>query len=146
MFFLLDGFSEYNQVLDTPEDRLKMTFRTKWGTYAYRKMPFGLINVDATFQHAMDMAFKGLLSKSVVAYLDYVTIFSKERDEHIVQLKQIHDRCRKCDIFLNHKQSIFCATEGKLLGFVVSKDGMMINLEREEVIEKLSPPHNKQYM
>eukprot|EP00253_Pinus_taeda_P013331 PITA_13331 len=36
----LDGFSGYNQVLVHPDDQLKTTFRPKWGTYAYRKMPF----------------------------------------------------------------------------------------------------------
>jgi hypothetical protein len=54
---LLDGFSGYNQVLMSPPDQLITTFRTPWGTYAYRKMPFGLINAGATFQRAMDIAF-----------------------------------------------------------------------------------------
>jgi ribonuclease HI len=54
---LLDGFSGYNQVLMSPPDQLKTTFCTPWGTYAYRKMPFGLINAGATFQRAMDIAF-----------------------------------------------------------------------------------------
>ena len=49
MLSLLDGFSGYNQVLVSKEDHLKTTFRTKWGTYAYDKMSFGLINVGATF-------------------------------------------------------------------------------------------------
>ena len=53
----LDGSSGYNQILVHPDDRLKTTFRTKWGTYAYQKMPFGLINVGATFQTAMSYAF-----------------------------------------------------------------------------------------
>ena len=77
MLSLLDGFSGYNQVLVAKEDRLKTIFRTKWGTYAYDKMPFGLINVGATFQWAMDIAFKGLLNKSVVVYLDDITVYSK---------------------------------------------------------------------
>jgi hypothetical protein len=50
MFSLLDGFSGYNQVLVSEEDRLKTTFCTKWGTFAYKHMPFGLINAGATFQ------------------------------------------------------------------------------------------------
>jgi hypothetical protein len=75
MLSLLDGFSGYNQVLVAHEDQLKTTFRTKWGTYAYRKMPFRLINVGATFQRAMDIAFRGLLGECVVVYLDDVTIF-----------------------------------------------------------------------
>ena len=61
MFSLLDGFSGYTQVLVSEEDRLKTTFRTKWGTFAYRRMPFGLINAGATFQRAMDIAFRELI-------------------------------------------------------------------------------------
>ena len=61
MFSLLDGFSSYNQVLVAEEDILKTTFRTKWGTFAYRRMPFGLINAGATFQRAMDIDFHGLI-------------------------------------------------------------------------------------
>ena len=130
MFSLLDGFSRYNQVLVAPKDRLKTTFRTKWGIYAYLKMPFGLTNVGATFQCTMDIAFHGLLGKSVVVFLDNITMFSKKREEHIVHLRQIFDWCRRYGISLNPKKSIFCVIEGKLLGFVVSKDGTMIDPKR----------------
>ena len=75
---LLDGLSGYKKVLVHPDDQLKTTFRTKWGTYAYQKMPFGLINAGATFQRAMDIAFKGLVNKSVVIYLDDITVYSKK--------------------------------------------------------------------
>jgi hypothetical protein len=146
MFSLLDGLSGYNQVLVAPEDRLKTMFRTKWGTYAYRKMPFRLINAGATFQRAMDIVFRGLLGIFVVVYLDDITVFSKKRDEHIVHLRQIFGRRCRYGISLNPKKSLFCATEGKLLGFVVSKEGMMIDPERVEVISKLPPPHNKKSM
>ena len=95
MFSLLDGFLGYNQVLVAPEDRLKTTFMTKWGTYTYRKMSFRLINAGATFQRAMDIAFRSLLGRFVVVYLDDVTVFSKKREEHIVHLRQIFDRCRR---------------------------------------------------
>jgi hypothetical protein len=76
---LLDGFSGFNQVLMSPPNQLKTTIRTPWGTYAYRKMPFRLINVGATFQRVMDIAFRGLINHSVVVYLDDVTVFSKNK-------------------------------------------------------------------
>ena len=79
LFSLLDGFSGYNQVLVVKEDRLKTTFRTKWVTFAYIRMPFGLINAGATFQRAMDIAFHSLIGRSVVVYVDDVMIFSKKR-------------------------------------------------------------------
>jgi hypothetical protein len=83
---LLDGFSGYNQVLMSPPDQLKTTFRTLWGTYAYRKMPFGLINAGATFQREMDIAFRGLINHSMVVYLDDVTVYSKNKDDHRAHL------------------------------------------------------------
>lgn len=109
-------------------------------------MPFGLINVGATFQRTMDIAFHGLLGKFMVVYLDDVTVFSKKKEEHIVHLRHVFARCHRYDISLNPKKSIFCVIQGKLLGFIVSKDGMMIDPEREEVISKLPPPHNKKSM
>ena len=77
MLALLDGFFGYSQILVAKEDYLKMTFQTKWGTYAYDNMPFGLINVGATFQWAMDIAFRGLINKSIVVYLNDITLYSK---------------------------------------------------------------------
>ncbi|KAH9316614.1 hypothetical protein KI387_025241, partial [Taxus chinensis] len=57
MLSMLDGFSGYNQVEVNTVDQHKTTFTTPWGTFAYKRMPFGLINVGATFQRAMDLAF-----------------------------------------------------------------------------------------
>jgi hypothetical protein len=143
---LLDGFSGYNQVLMSPSDQLKTTFRTPWGTYAYRKMPFGLINVGATFQRAMDIAFHGLINQSVVVYLDDVTVFSKNKKDHLSHLRVVLERCRKFGISLNPKKSVFAVEQGKLLGFIVSKDGMIIDPERTQAIAKLPPPSSKKSM
>ena len=142
----LDGFLGYNQILVHPDDSLKTNFRTKWGTYAYQKMPFGLINAGATFQRAMDIAFKGLINRSVVIYLDEITIFSKKRANHLHDLKQIFERCRRFGISLNPKKSFFALNEGKLLGFVVSKDGIYIDPDRVKEISDISLPHNKKSM
>ena len=143
MFSLLDSFSGYNQVLVTEEDRLKTTFRTKWGTFAYRRMPFGLINARATFQKVMDIAFRGLIGRSAVVYLDDITIFSKRREEHAFHLRQIFERCRKYGISLNPKKCVFAVTKGKLMGHIVSKKGISIDPERIKAIEQIPLPHNK---
>ena len=78
-----------------------------WGIFSYKRIPFGLINAGATFHRAMDIAFQGLIGHSVVVYLDDVTVFSKKREDHVFHLKHIFDRCRKYDIALNPKKSIF---------------------------------------
>lgn len=134
MHLLWDVISGYNQVLVAPQDQLKTTFRTKWGTYTYKNMSFGLINVGATFQRAMDVAFRGLINNAVVVYLDDITMFSKNRQDHLIHLWWIFNWCKKYIFSLKPKKSIFVVTEGRLLRFMVSKEGMKIDLKRIEVI------------
>ena len=82
MMSMLDGFSGYNQVLVNKEDQHKTTFTTTWGTYKFLRMPFGLLNVGATFQRAVDFSFKELIGKIIEIYQDDLTIFSKEISNH----------------------------------------------------------------
>lgn len=49
MMSMLDGFLGYNHINVDQEDQHKAAFTTPWGTFAYNRMPFGLINVGATF-------------------------------------------------------------------------------------------------
>ena len=109
-------------------------------------MPFGLINAGATFQRAMDIAFKGLVNKSVVIYLDDITLYSKKWNDHLKDLKQIFQRCLRYGISLNPKKSFSALSEGKLLGFIVSKSSIHINSDRIKEISEISLPHKKKSM
>ena len=126
MFSLLDVFSGYNQVLVAEQDQLKTTFHTKCRTFTYKIMPFDLMNSRATFQRAMDIVFIGLVGHCVVVYLDDVTFFSKKTEDHVFILKQFFYRCRKYGISLNPKKSIFILLEVKILGNIISMNGISI--------------------
>jgi hypothetical protein len=79
----------------------------------------------------------------MVVYLDDITIYSQNRNEKVDHLRQIFDRCRRCGISLNPKKTFFAITEGKLLGFIISKFGIIIDPERTKAISQTSFPHNK---
>lgn len=125
------------------EDRLKTTFMIKWGTFSYKRMPFGLINAVATFQRAMDKDFKGLINKCIVIYMDDLTIFSKYQSTHITNLRQVFNRCLKYDISLSPKKCSLGVTKVKLLGHFISEDRISIDPGRIEDILKLSLPHSQ---
>jgi hypothetical protein len=55
-------------------------------------MPFGLKNVGATFQRAMDHAFSALIGKFMADYQDDLTMHSKTRGDHIHHLRKVFDR------------------------------------------------------
>jgi hypothetical protein len=142
-FSLLDGYSGYNQVLVKEKDQFKTAFTTKWGTMAYRRMPFGLSNAGTMFQKAMDMAFQNLMYKFMLVYLDDITVYSKNAADHIGHLTQIFQRCREFGISLNPKKCVFAVHEGKLLGYVVSKQGITVDPEWVAAILELPLPHHK---
>eukprot|EP00253_Pinus_taeda_P011791 PITA_11791 len=140
---LLDGYSGYNQILVHEDDRDKTTFTTPWGTFHYAKMPFGLKNAGAKFQWAMDMAFANEKDVFLVVYLDDLTVFSKSDEEHLFHLTKVFEKCRKYDISLNLKKILFAMSEGKLLGHIISKDGIRIDPARVKAIQQLEQPCSK---
>jgi hypothetical protein len=131
---MLDGFSGYNQVLVHPDDQEKTTFTTPWGTFMYSKMPFGLMNASATFQRAMDIVFSEEKDKFVVIYLDDIIVYSKTDEKHLQHLERVFLKCLKFGVSLNPKKSHFALEEGKLLGHIISKDGIRIDPARVEAI------------
>jgi ribonuclease HI len=140
---MIDGFSGYNQISVMPEDREKTAFTTPWGTFMYAKMPFGLMNAGATFQRAMDIAFIGEKDQFVVIYLDDITVFSRSDKEHRCHLRRVFSKCWRFGLSLNPKKSLFAMQEGKLLGHIVSTEGVRIDPSRVEAIQALSLPRSK---
>jgi hypothetical protein len=103
IFSFMDGFSGYNQIEIFPIDQYKTTFIFPWGTFTYRKLPFGLKNVGATFQRAMSYTFHNI-KHIAEPYLDDLPAHSLNRSEHIDHLRMIFLRCRFYRIRLNpHK-------------------------------------------
>jgi hypothetical protein len=109
----------------------------------YAKMPFGLMNVGATFQRAMEIDFVGEKDKFVLIYLDDIIVYSSSPEENLKHLKRVFLKCRQFEISLNPKKSQFGLKKGKLLGHIVSMGGVKIDPSRVEVIQRLSIPRSK---
>eukprot|EP00253_Pinus_taeda_P025706 PITA_25706 len=105
-------------------------------------MPFGLKNARETFQQAMDIAFAKEIHDFLVIYLDDLTVFSKSDQQHLDHLKQVFLKCRQYGISLNPKNSLFGLEEGKLMGHIISKDGIRIDTARVEAILQILHPRN----
>lgn len=142
---MMDGFLGYNQVLVKESEQFKTAFTTPWGTYVYVRMPLGLKNVGATFQRAMDVAFKELINIIMVVHQDDLTCFSKRADDHCGHLEKVFNKALEFGVSLNPKKCHFVVIEGKLLGHIVSKEGVRIDLERIEAINNVPKPKSVRY-
>jgi hypothetical protein len=141
IFSFMDGFLGYNQIDILPVDQHKTAFICPWGNFSYRKLPFGLKNVGATFQRAMSYAFHDIkhISKP---YLDDLPAHSSNRSDHFGHLRAIFLRCQFYRICLNPRNCIFVVESSRILNFVVSKDGIRVDPLKIKVILALPPPNN----
>ncbi|WVZ97515.1 hypothetical protein U9M48_043042 [Paspalum notatum var. saurae] len=120
-FCYLDGYSGYHQIPIHPEDQSKTTFTCPYGTFAYRRMSFGLCNAPASFQRCMMAIFSDII-------------------EEIMEVLWMISQCtarastdEKCH---------FMVTEGIVLGHRISERGIEVDRAKIEVIEQLPPPTN----
>ncbi|GJU41028.1 reverse transcriptase domain-containing protein [Tanacetum coccineum] len=63
------------QISIAPEDQEKTTFTCPYGTFAYRRMPFGLCNGLATFQRCMTAIFHDMVKDFMEVFMDDVSVF-----------------------------------------------------------------------
>jgi hypothetical protein len=91
----------------------------------------------------MDIAFIGEKHRFVVIYLDDITVFSRSDKEHCCHLRKVFSKCRRFALSLNPKKYLFSMEEGKLLGHIVSVEGVTIDPSRVEAIWTLSLPRSK---
>ena len=85
-YCFLDGFSGYIQIAIAIEDQEKTTFTCPFGTYAYRRMPFGLCNALAIFQRCMLSIFSDLVERIMEGYMDDVTVYGGSFEECLIKL------------------------------------------------------------
>ncbi|GJZ21999.1 reverse transcriptase domain-containing protein [Tanacetum coccineum] len=74
-YYFLDGFSGYFQIPIDPKDQEKTTFTCPYGTFAYRRMPFGLCNAPGTFQRCMMAIFHDMIEKTMEVFMDDFSVF-----------------------------------------------------------------------
>ncbi|KAJ8749935.1 hypothetical protein K2173_013850 [Erythroxylum novogranatense] len=136
----LDGYSGFYQILVAPEDQEKTTFTCPFGTFAYRRMPFGLCNAPATFQRCMVSIFSDYVENIIEVFMDDFTVHGSSFDECLVNLKKVLKRCLEFNLVLNFEKCHFMVDQGLILGHIVSAKGIEVDKSKIDVIKSLPYP------
>ena len=115
-YCFLDGYSGYNQIAIAPEDQEKMTFTCPYGTFAFRRMPFGLFNAPGTFQRCMMAIFFDILEKTIELFMDEFSVLGNSFDNCLENLRSMLIRCEETNLVLNWEKCHFMVKEGIVLG------------------------------
>ena len=92
-FCFLDGYSGYNQIAIALEDQEKTTFTCPYGTFAFRRMPFGLCNALATYQRCMMSMFLDLVEEAMEIFMDDFSVYGYSFEKCLENLKIVLQRC-----------------------------------------------------
>ncbi|GJT41303.1 reverse transcriptase domain-containing protein [Tanacetum coccineum] len=139
-YCFLDGFSGYFQIPIDPQDQEKTTFTCPYGTFAYRRMPFGLCNAPGTFQRCMMAIFYDMIEKTMEVFMDDFSIFRDSFDSCLSNLEKMLKRCEDTNLVLNWEKCHFMCREGIVLGHKISKLGIEVDRAKVDVIAKLPHP------
>ena len=69
-YYFLDRNSGYNQISIAPEDQNKTTFTCSYGTFAFKRMSFGLCDAPSTFQRCMMLIFSEMVEDTIDVFMD----------------------------------------------------------------------------
>ncbi|GJY31388.1 reverse transcriptase domain-containing protein, partial [Tanacetum coccineum] len=123
-----------------PQDQEKTTFTCPYGTFAYRRMPFGLCNAPGTFQRCMMVIFHDMIKKTVEVFMDDFSVFGDSFDSCLSNLEKILKWCEDTNLVLNWEKCHFMCKEGIVLGHKISKAGIEVDRAKADVIAKLPHP------
>ncbi len=142
LFSTMDITSAYHQIPVAPEDVQKIAFVTKYGLFEFQTMPFGLKIAPATYQRLMELALSGLQWTSSLIYLDDVIVFGKTFDEHLWRWAAVLERFHKAGLKLKPEKCNFFKTEVKFIGYVLTPEGVLPDLENVKKILQWPEPKN----
>jgi hypothetical protein len=106
-------------------------------------MAFGLKNGGATYQKCIHIILEPQIGRNIKAYTDDVVVKSKNHGDLLNDLKETFNNLRKYKMMLNPKKCVFDVLSGKPLSYMVSSQGIDVNLKKVEATKQLQPPQTQ---
>ncbi|KAG0848253.1 hypothetical protein G6F17_011811 [Rhizopus arrhizus] len=140
VFSALDMRSGFHQVPLEEASKDFTAFTTKYGTYHYNTLPMGLVNSPATFQRLIDLCFRPLINKCLVAYIDDLNVYSFNEQEHLIHLEQVFKCIEVANLKLNPEKCFFFKDHLKFLGYIVTSEGIQTDPDKiKKIVEHPIP-------
>ncbi|ESZ90499.1 hypothetical protein SBOR_9116 [Sclerotinia borealis F-4128] len=135
----LDIRQAFHRIRMDPQSEEYTTFRTRYGSYKCKVLPFGLTNGPATYQRYMNDILFDYLDDFCTAYLNDILIYSENVEDHNEHVQKILTRLRAAGLQVDLKKSEFDVTRTKYLGFIISTSGVEVDPNKVAIV------HNWQY-
>lgn len=140
VFTKLDIRQAFHRIRMDPASEDLTTFRTRYGSYKCKVLPFGLTNGPATYQRYMNDVLLDYLDDFCTAYLDDILIYSEDELEHQAHVEKVLTRLRAAGLQADIRKCEFGVKKTKYLGFIISTGGIEVDPEKVAIIQDWMPP------
>jgi len=130
----------YHLVRIAEGDEWKTTFRTRYGSFEWLVMPFGLSNAPAAFQRFMNDIFSDLVDECVIVYLDDILIYSSDPSAHKKHVKEVLRRLRQHGLYARPDKCEWHVDRVEYLGYILSPDGLTMASDKIKTIQDWPEP------
>ena len=121
IFTKLDLNDGFHLIRIRKGDEWKTAFRTRYGLYEYKVMPFGLVNAPATFQTMMNEILREFLDDGVVVYIDEILIYSEDPKDHSALVRKVLQWLREYQMVISLEKSVFHVKTVDFLGYLLQR-------------------------
>jgi hypothetical protein len=136
VFSKIDLCLGYHQIKIRPEDVPKTAFSIRYVLYEYLVMLFGLTNAPAHFMYLMNSVFMPELNKFIVVFIDDISVYSRNEEEHEQHLWVILPRLCDHQLYAKFSKCVFWLKEVPFLGHVISAKGIAVDPNKvQEVLD-----------
>jgi transposase InsO family protein len=140
IFTKLDIRQAFHRIRMDPTSEEYTTFRTRYGAYKCKVLPFGLTNGPATYQRYMNDVLFDYLDDFCTAYLDDILIYSDNELEHTAHVHKVLQRLSEAGLQADLKKCEFNVKRTKYLGFIISTNGIEVDPDKISVVKEWQYP------
>ena len=140
VFSKIDLRLGYHQIKIRKEDIPKTAFRTRYGSYEYTVMSFGLTNAPSTFMQLMNSIFMEYLDKFIVVFIDDILIFSESHEEHGHHIQLVLQKLREHQLYAKFSKCEFWKDSVEFLGHVLSDKGVSVDPSKIVTVQEWESP------
>jgi hypothetical protein len=124
----------YHLVCIAEGEEWKTAFRTRYGSFEWLVMPFGLSNAPMAFQRFINDIFGDLLDVCVIVYLDDILIYSDDMSQHKKHIKEVLCRLQKHGLYANAGKCEFHRDSVEYLGYILTSDRLHMAKDKVQTI------------
>uniref|UniRef100_A0A8C7WXQ6 Gypsy retrotransposon integrase-like protein 1 n=1 Tax=Oryzias sinensis TaxID=183150 RepID=A0A8C7WXQ6_9TELE len=141
VFSKLDAKAGYWSIHLDEDSQLLTTFRTPFGRYCWKRLPFGLSVSQDIFQAKMDQILEGL--QGVVSIADDIAVYGKNEEEHDKNLINLMERAANTGLVFNSEKCNIKQNQISFFGNQYTANGIRPDPAKVRDIQKMPTPQNK---